>query len=81
METCKRDDFPIEIDQSTNLIATNTGIIPTFFIFPFDLSIDTMRTYRSENGYYGFRTGQKMQIKDAHFENPFWIKIPRELPL
>lgn len=34
-----------------------------------------MRTYRSENGYYGFRTGQKMQINDAHFENPFELKF------
>lgn len=74
-------DFPIEIDQSTNLIATNTGIIPTFFIFPFDLSTDTMRTYLSESGYYSSRTGQKMQINDAHFENPFDFKFEVPPPL
>ncbi len=51
-------DFPTELDLSTQLIQTNTGIRPLFFIHPYDAFTPTVINYLKNNlGYIGSRAG------------------------
>ncbi len=51
-------DFGLELDGSTNLIQTNTGVRPLFFIHPYDSYTQTVLNYLKNNlGYIGSRAG------------------------
>lgn len=67
------NDFAVEIDQSTELIQTNTGVHPAFFVFPFDLFTDTMITYLASKGYAGTRAGAQNQLQMYSPLNPLRI--------
>jgi len=67
------NDFAVEIDQSTELIQTNTDVHPAFFVFPFDLFTDTMITYLAAKGYAGTRAGAQNQLQMYSPLNPLRI--------
>ena len=51
-------DFPTELDLSTQLIQTNTGVRPVFFIHPYDAwSIEILNHLKNSLGYIGSRAG------------------------
>ena len=51
-------DFGLELVGSTNLIETNTGVRPLFFIHPYDSYTQTVLDYLKNNlGYIGSRAG------------------------
>ena len=51
-------DFAVELDGSTQLIQTNTGVRPLFFIHPYDAYTQTVLDYLKNNlGYIGSRAG------------------------
>lgn len=51
-------DFATELDLSTQLIQTNTGVRPLFFIHPYDAYTQTILDYLKNNlGYIGSRAG------------------------
>ncbi|MDF2454648.1 MAG: hypothetical protein K0R51_641 [Cytophagaceae bacterium] len=66
-------DFPTEIDKSTELIWKNTGKHPAFFIFPFDLSTDTMVNYLRAKHYLGARAGKVNMLNDKKLNDPFLL--------
>lgn len=66
-------DFPTEIDKSTELILKNTGKYPAFFIFPFDLSTDTMVNYLRAKHYLGARAGKLNTVNDTKLNDPFLL--------
>ena len=77
------EDVDEEIDQPANLIETNTGVRPEFFIFPFDLFTPAKVKHLQESGYLGTRTGNKKKLTSANFTNPFSdlnfdVKFPAE---
>jgi peptidoglycan/xylan/chitin deacetylase (PgdA/CDA1 family) len=61
-------DFPVELDQSTQLIQTNTGVRPTFFVHPYDTYTPAILTYLQNNlGYIGTRGGVSGGINGSNF--------------
>ena len=63
-------DFPLELDQSTQAIQTNTGIRPIFFIHPYDAFTPTILNYLKNNlGYIGSRAGTPGNINSSDFTN------------
>src|SRR6478735_1171872 len=55
-------NFATELDQSTNLIQTNTSVYPRFFIWPFDITTQASKDYLRDNlHYYGARGGVQNQ--------------------
>ena len=70
-------DFAVELDQSTQLIQTNTGVRPLFFIHPYDSYTTTVLDYLQNNlGYLGSRAGVPGGINSPNFSNfmrlDFW---------
>ncbi len=62
-------DFPTELDLSTQLIQTNTGIRPIFFIHPYDTYTTAIINYLKNNlGYIGSRAGTG-SLNTANFTN------------
>jgi peptidoglycan/xylan/chitin deacetylase (PgdA/CDA1 family) len=66
-------DFPVEIDQSTDLILKNTGKHPAFFVFPFDLFTDTMIAYLRAKHYVGARAGKQGTLNNPDLNDPFML--------
>jgi peptidoglycan/xylan/chitin deacetylase (PgdA/CDA1 family) len=63
-------DFVTELDQSTQLIQTNTGVRPLFFIHPFDSYTQTVLDYLKNNlGYLGSRAGTSGAINPSNYTN------------
>jgi hypothetical protein len=63
-------DFSTELDLSTRLIETNTGVRPLFFIHPFDSYTQTVLDYLKNNlGYIGSRAGASGEVNPANFNN------------
>lgn len=58
----------IEIDQSTQSIANNTGYTPRFFIYPFDEYSNAANNYLKTKGYIGSRTGSRHAVGSSDFE-------------
>ena len=53
-------DFNTELNQSTTLIQTNTGVKPLFFIHPYDASSDAILNHlQGTLGYLGARSGSQ----------------------
>lgn len=52
-----KEDFSLEIDQSTASIYENTGVYPRYFIFPFDQFADAANDHLKNIGYIGSRSG------------------------
>jgi Ricin-type beta-trefoil lectin domain-like/Polysaccharide deacetylase/Secretion system C-terminal sorting domain len=62
-------DFAVELDQSTQLIQTNTGVRPIFFIHPYDAYTTTVLDYLKNNlGYIGSRAGTG-SLNSSNFTN------------
>jgi hypothetical protein len=62
-------DFAFELDQSTQLIQTNTGVRPIFFIHPYDSYTTTVLDYLKNNlGYIGSRAGTG-DLNSSNFTN------------
>jgi peptidoglycan/xylan/chitin deacetylase (PgdA/CDA1 family) len=62
-------DFATELDLSTQLIQTNTGVRPTFFIHPYDAFTQTVIDYLKNNlGYIGSRAGTGA-LNSSNFTN------------
>lgn len=62
-------DFATELDQSTQLIQTNTGVRPIFFIHPYDAHTTTVLNYLKNNlGYIGSRAGTG-SLNSSNFTN------------
>jgi hypothetical protein len=62
-------DFAFELDQSTQLIQTNTGVRPIFFIHPYDSYTTTVLDYLKNNlGYIGSRAGTG-DLNNSNFTN------------
>ena len=62
-------DFAFELDQSTQLIQTNTGVRPIFFIHPYDAFTTTVVDYLKNNlGYIGSRAGTG-SLNSSNFTN------------
>jgi peptidoglycan/xylan/chitin deacetylase (PgdA/CDA1 family) len=74
------NDFATEIDLSTELIQTNTGAHPAFFIFPFELFTDTMITYVRSKGYAGARAGRQGQLQPYTGVDPFHLNCSGHRP-
>ena len=53
-------NFATELDLSTQLIETNTGVRPRFFIHPYDASSGTILNYLTSIGYLGSRAGSQL---------------------
>lgn len=51
------EDFATEMDQSTDLINTNTSHYPRFFIYPYDQYNSAANNHLKTLGYIGSRTG------------------------
>jgi peptidoglycan/xylan/chitin deacetylase (PgdA/CDA1 family) len=62
--------FVEELDQSTQLIQTNTGVRPLFFAHPYDAYTPAILTYLQNNlGYLGSRAGVPGDINTSSFTN------------
>lgn len=58
--------YAYELDQSTDLIFSNTGSYPRYFIWPYDLYDQPSKDYLKNNlHYYGARGGINDEILDA----------------
>jgi peptidoglycan/xylan/chitin deacetylase (PgdA/CDA1 family) len=68
-------DFSVEIDSSNDLIKSNTGKHPAFFMFPFDLHTDTMISYLQYKGYAGSRAGSFDILEEASINDPFRLNF------
>ncbi len=53
-------NFPTELDLSTQLIESNTGVRPRFFIHPYDASSGDIINYLVSIGYLGSRAGSQL---------------------
>jgi peptidoglycan/xylan/chitin deacetylase (PgdA/CDA1 family) len=63
-------DFATELDLSTQLIQTNTGVRPLFFIHPYDSYTQTVLDYLKNNlGYLGSRAGTSGGINASNYTN------------
>jgi hypothetical protein len=51
------EDFATQMDLSTNLINTNTGKYPRYFIYPYDQFNTAANNHLKSLGYIGSRTG------------------------
>jgi peptidoglycan/xylan/chitin deacetylase (PgdA/CDA1 family) len=73
-------NFNVEIDSSTAWIKRNTGKIPAFFIFPFDLFTDSMITYLKSKDYLGARAGKQNTTQQANQAIPFRLNFKMRRP-
>jgi hypothetical protein len=64
-------DFSTELGLSTDLIRTNTGVAPRFYIHPYDLSTDEVINYLKGLGYLGTRAGSQEAVNSADFTDPY----------
>ncbi len=62
-------NFATELDLSTQLIETNTGVRPRFFIHPYDASSGTILNYLTSIGYLGSRAGSQLISNPSNFTN------------
>lgn len=68
LSTYSAADFNTELTQSTNLIQTNTGVKPLFFIHPYDASSDAILNHLKVNlGYLGTRAGTQGVVNASNF--------------
>ena len=64
-------DFSTELGLSTDLIRSNTGVAPRFYIHPYDLSTDEVINYLKGLGYLGTRAGNQEAVNSADFTDPY----------
>ena len=62
-------NFATELDLSTQLIETNTGVRPRFFIHPYDASSGAILNYLTSIGYLGSRAGSQLITNPSTFTN------------
>ena len=62
-------NFATELDLSTQLIETNTGVRPRFFIHPYDASSGAILNYLTSIGYLGSRAGSQLISNPSSFTN------------
>lgn len=63
-------DFNTELNQSTTLIETNTGVRPLFFIHPYDASSTAILNHlQGTLGYLGSRAGTQGIVNPSNFTN------------
>ena len=62
-------NFATELDLSTQLIETNTGVRPRFFIHPYDASSGAILNYLTSIGYLGSRAGSQLITNTSSFTN------------
>ncbi len=68
LTTYSAADFNTELTQSTNLIQSNTGVKPLFFIHPYDASSDAILNHLKVNlGYLGTRAGTQGVVNASNF--------------
>jgi Ricin-type beta-trefoil lectin domain-like/Polysaccharide deacetylase/Secretion system C-terminal sorting domain len=61
-------DFATELDLSTQLIQTNTGVRPLFFIHPYDSYTQTVLDYlKNQLGYLGSRAGESGGVNAPNY--------------
>ena len=66
-------NFPTELDLSSNLIASNTGVQPRFFINPYDLLNESVNTRLKTLGYIGVRGGSQEVLNTNSFTDFFHL--------
>lgn len=66
-------DFATELDLSTQLIETNTGIRPRFFIHPYDAGSNAIVTHLASLGYLGARGGTQELVNTSSFTDFFHL--------
>ncbi len=66
-ETYNSADFATELDLSTQLIETNTGVRPRFFIHPYDVFSTDIITRLTNLGYVGTRGGNRSTLNPSTF--------------
>ena len=62
-------NFATELDLSTQLIESNTGVRPRFFIHPYDASSGAILNYLTSIGYLGSRAGSQLISNPSSFTN------------
>jgi hypothetical protein len=62
-------NFATELDLSTQLIESNTGVRPRFFIHPYDASSGAILNYLTSIGYLGSRAGSQLITNPSTFTN------------
>ena len=67
LATYNSTNFSTELDLSTQLIETNTGVRPRFFIHPYDASSETIVNYLTNLGYLGSRSGSQLTLNANTF--------------
>lgn len=73
-ETQTWANYATELDQSTNLIQTNTSVYPRFFIWPYDLHTAGSKAHLRDNlNYYGARGGTQDQTLNVNQLNDVTI--------
>ena len=68
LTTYSAADFNTELTLSTNLIQSNTGVKPLFFIHPYDAASDAILNHLKVNlGYLGTRAGTQGVVNASNF--------------
>ena len=67
LSTYNASQFPTELGLSSQLIETNTGVKPRFFIHPYDASSTAIINYLTGLGYLGTRSGNRSIVNDNTF--------------
>src|SRR6266545_904132 len=67
-------NLALEINQAGQLIQTQTGIAPQFFIFPYDVCGTTAIAHLQQGGYLGARCGAH-GVNPSGFTNGFTVQF------
>ena len=67
LSTYNSAQFATELGLSTQLIETNTGVRPRFFIHPYDASSPAIISYLANLGYLGTRAGTQAIVNTSSF--------------
>ena len=73
LSTYNASQFPTELGLSSQLIETNTGVKPRFFIHPYDASSTAIINYLTGLGYLGTRSGNRSIVNDNTFTDFMYL--------
>ncbi|MEY4936595.1 MAG: hypothetical protein RIS64_2954 [Bacteroidota bacterium] len=68
-------DLNLELGTSTQLIESNTGQRPRFFIHPYDVFNETIHAYLKNIGYLGARAGTQAAVNAFNFSDYFHLNF------